>query len=153
MESARNSECSNHLRQIGVGFQNFESAKGGLPAGYLSQYQADGTDTGPGWGWGAILLDRLEEQPLQGQIQWDQPIEAAVNSTCRTTLVSLYLCPSDNVVPLWPAYRDVGTIDPQQKICDLASANYVAMFGNAEPGIDGPGVILSQQPRPISRSH
>ena len=141
-ESARRSQCSNNLRQIGIGLQNFESAKRGLPAGYVSAFAADGTDTGPGWGWAALLLGNIEESALSAQLHFDLPIEDPANLTGRTQLVATYLCPSDTVVPVWSTYKDVGTVNPSLKICDVASANYVAMFGNSEPGIDGTGLFF-----------
>ncbi len=141
-ESARRSQCSNNLRQIGIGLQNFESAKRGLPAGYVSAFAADGTDTGPGWGWAALLLGNIEESALSAQLHFDLPIEDPANLTGRTQLVAAYLCPSDTVVPVWSTYKDVGTVNPSLKICDVASANYVAMFGNSEPGIDGTGLFF-----------
>ncbi len=141
-ESARRTSCVNNLRQIGVALQNYESASRSLPSGYISNFTADGTDTGPGWGWAALLLSQLEETAIRGRIDFTRPIEDPANAAIRTTLVSTYLCPSDNIVPTWPAYNEVGTIDPANKICDVASANYVGMFGNAEPGIDGSGLFF-----------
>ena len=39
----------------------------------------------------------------------------------------------------WEALHD----DPSRtKICDVASANYVGMYGNSEPGIDGKGLFF-----------
>jgi prepilin-type N-terminal cleavage/methylation domain-containing protein/prepilin-type processing-associated H-X9-DG protein len=141
-ESSRRAQCASNLRQIGLALQNYESAHGSLPSGYISQFTSDGTDTGPGWGWASLILDRVEEGPLQALLQFDRPIEDPANATYRTTLVSIYLCPSDSVVPVWPAYREAGSIDPAHKICDVASANYVGMYGNSEPGIDGSGLFF-----------
>src|SRR5262249_45949026 len=42
-EAARRMQCANHLRQIGLGFHNFESAKGFVPKGPY-----DGDPTLPG---------------------------------------------------------------------------------------------------------
>lgn len=141
-EASRRSQCGNNLRQIGVALQNYESAIRSLPAGYISQFLSDGTDTGPGWGWAAILLDNLEESSLRGLLRFERPIEDAANLQSRMTAVAVYLCPSDTVGPSFSAYNNAGTIDPQSKICDVASANYVGMYGNSEPGIDGAGLFF-----------
>ena len=146
-EAARRSECFNNLRQIGIALQNYEASNHTLPSGYISQFTAGtaatpSVDTGPGWGWATLLLDHLEENSLRGLLRIDLPIEAHENADYRTRLVSVYLCPSDSVVPVWPAYQDGGSIEPANKICDVASANYVGMFGNAEPGIDGSGLFF-----------
>jgi prepilin-type N-terminal cleavage/methylation domain-containing protein/prepilin-type processing-associated H-X9-DG protein len=146
-ESARRSECSNNLRQIGIALQNYEGSNRSLPSGYISQFTpgtatTPSVDTGPGWGWAALLLNHLEENSLRGLLRLDRPIEDPVNADNRTKLVSVYLCPSDSIVPVWPVYKNGGSIDPANKICDVASANYVGMFGNAEPGIDGSGLFF-----------
>ena len=145
-ESARRSECSNNLRQIGIAIQNYEGSNHTLPSGYLSNFTANGTDTGPGWGWAALLLAQLEETSLRGLLRFDRPIEDPANLAGRTTLVSVFLCPSDTVAPVLSAYKEAGSeagsIDPKNKICDVASANFVGMFGNTEPGIDGSGLFF-----------
>jgi prepilin-type N-terminal cleavage/methylation domain-containing protein/prepilin-type processing-associated H-X9-DG protein len=141
-ESARRTQCTNNLHQIGIALQNYESAFRCLPPGYISQFLADGTDTGPGWGWGAFLLGGLEEGALRGLVQFGRPIEDPSNLQARTTQVAAYLCPSDFLRPTWPAYQDNGSSGAQTLICDIASANYVGMYGNAEPGIDGAGLFF-----------
>jgi prepilin-type processing-associated H-X9-DG protein len=141
-ESARRTQCSNNLRQIGVALQNYAAVHRCFPSGYISQFAVDGTDTGPGWGWAALLLGSLEEDSLRGLILFERPIEDVTNSQARTTAISVYLCPSDTVGRIWPALLDDGTPNPQTKICDVASANYVGMFGNSEPGIDGSGMFF-----------
>ncbi len=45
-ESARRTQCSNNLKQIGLAMQSYESAFGVFPAG------ARGVDPGHGWAWG-----------------------------------------------------------------------------------------------------
>ena len=141
----------NNLKQIGIALQHFESVSTALPAGYVSQFTADGTDTGPGWGWGALLLDYLEEVRCV-QLRLDLPIEAAANMQNRLVSVAVYLCPSDTAGPVWSAYQDIGAATPQNKICDLASANYVAMFGDTEPGIDGTGLFFRNSAVRVAKS-
>jgi prepilin-type N-terminal cleavage/methylation domain-containing protein/prepilin-type processing-associated H-X9-DG protein len=138
-ESARRTSCINNLHQIGVALHNFETAQRTFPPGYVSQFTANGTDTGPGWGWASSLLGSLEETSLRNLLDFKLPIEDPFNTQGRTTTVATYLCPSDTVGAVWPALKDDAS---QTLICDVASANYVGMFGNAEPGIDGPGIFF-----------
>jgi prepilin-type N-terminal cleavage/methylation domain-containing protein/prepilin-type processing-associated H-X9-DG protein len=140
-ESARRTHCSNNLRQIGIALQTYEGSHRSLPSGYISQFTSDGTDTGPGWGWAALLLGNLEENALQSRLNFNLAIEDPVNAESRTRLVPVYLCPSDSVVPVWSALKESNPL-PQNKICDVASANYVGMFGDSEPGIDGSGLFF-----------
>jgi prepilin-type N-terminal cleavage/methylation domain-containing protein/prepilin-type processing-associated H-X9-DG protein len=138
-EASRRSQCTNNLRQIGVALQTYESTHRTLPSGYISQFAPGGTDTGPGWGWAALLLNNLEESSLAGLLQFDRPIEDLASADARIKPVSVYLCPSDPAPPTWEALRD----DPSRtKICDVASANYVGMYGNTEPGVDGTGLFF-----------
>jgi prepilin-type N-terminal cleavage/methylation domain-containing protein/prepilin-type processing-associated H-X9-DG protein len=138
-ESSRRSACVNNLRQIGIALQSYESSRRSLPAGYLSQFTSTGDDTGPGWGWAALLLDYLEESTLRSRIQLDRPIEDPVNLQVITRPVAVFLCPSDDPTSTWFPCRDVaGTM----KICEVASVNYVGMFGNSEPGVDGSGLFF-----------
>ncbi len=138
-EASRRSQCTNNLRQIGVAFENYASTHRSLPSGYISQFAAGGTDTGPGWGWAALLLKQLEETSLGGLLRYDFSIEDGANQQSRITRIAVYLCPSDPAPPTWEALRD----DPSRtKICDVATANYVGMYGNSEPGVDGTGLFF-----------
>src|SRR6478672_873902 len=109
-EASRRSQCANHLRQIGVALQTYESSHRSLPSAYISEFVAGGTDTGPGWGWAALLLNNVEEKSLSSLVRFERPIEDASNSQIRTNPVAIYLCPSDSVPVTWPALRD----DPSQ---------------------------------------
>jgi prepilin-type N-terminal cleavage/methylation domain-containing protein/prepilin-type processing-associated H-X9-DG protein len=156
-ESARRTQCSNNLHQIGIALQSYEAAMRSLPAGYISQFTAGtattpSVDTGPGWGWAAFLLNSLEESSLHALIRFDRPIEDVLNLPVRTQSVSVYLCPSDSVAQIWSA-RDGRSLQNKQiitvsdigalpKICDVAPANFVGMFGPTEPGIDGAGLFF-----------
>lgn len=143
-ETARRSVCANHLRQIGIALHNYEGSSRCLPSGYLSEVTADGAETGPGWGWGALLMNHLEEGAHRGLLHLEHPLESPLNSAFRTKAVSVYLCPADSVEPAWPAFAAYGDFgpSPQSKICDVASANYVAMFGNGETGAAGRGLFF-----------
>ncbi len=143
-EAAHRSECSSNLRQIGMALQSYESSARTFPAGYLSRFQPDGTETGPGWGWAALLLEYLEAGSTHARLRFDHPIEDPLNGEPRTQRIASYLCPAESIEPAWPtfaAYGDVGP-HPDSKICEVASAHYVAMFGNAETGAAGHGLFF-----------
>src|ERR1700730_12751901 len=59
-ESARRAQCTNNLKQIGLALHNYEGTHHAFPPGYASNFDASGTDTGPGWGWAAMLLPPME---------------------------------------------------------------------------------------------
>jgi prepilin-type N-terminal cleavage/methylation domain-containing protein/prepilin-type processing-associated H-X9-DG protein len=149
-EAARRTQCVNNLKQLGVAVHTYESSYRAFPPGYVSNFDASGNDTGPGWGWSTLLLPQMEQKPLFDATNLSLPIEDFSNQTSRLTRVSVYLCPSDNQVPSWLAMkRDVNGI-PFQSICQVASANYVGMYGTSDPGIDGDGIFFRNSPIGIS---
>src|SRR5262249_51809956 len=141
-EAARRAQCRNNLKQVGIALHNYHGDFNRFPPGYVSNFDTTGTDTGPGWGWGAMLLAHLEHTNLQTTINFNQPIEAPLNATPRIAPVAVYLCPSDTVQAMWQAVTRDPVGNPTGTICDVASANYVGVFGITEPGIDGEGVFF-----------
>ena len=49
-EAARRTQCVNNLKQLGVALHTYESGHRAFPQGYVSNFNATGDDTGPGWG-------------------------------------------------------------------------------------------------------
>jgi prepilin-type processing-associated H-X9-DG protein/prepilin-type N-terminal cleavage/methylation domain-containing protein len=141
-ESARRTQCVNNLKQLGVAMHTYESASRCFPPGYVSNFDTSGADTGPGWGWAAMLLPQFEQKPLFDAINFNLAIEDVSNSTSRLTRMSVFLCPSDSAPSAWWAV----TRDPSgvtlQNICQVAMANYIGMYGTSDPGIDGDGIFF-----------
>src|SRR6516162_60092 len=63
-ESARRAQCVNNLKQLGIALHTYENAFRCFPPGYVSTFDANGNDTGPGWGWAAMILPQCEQKPL-----------------------------------------------------------------------------------------
>jgi prepilin-type N-terminal cleavage/methylation domain-containing protein/prepilin-type processing-associated H-X9-DG protein len=141
-EAARRAQCVNNLKQLGLGLHNYDSVHQVLPPGYISNFATDGTDTGPGWGWAAMLLPTLENTPVYSAINFNLAIEDPANLTARLATSSLFLCPSDSVKPAWDAMVRDPSGTPTRLICQVAPSNYVGMFGTSEPGIDGDGIFF-----------
>ncbi|MES1213629.1 MAG: DUF1559 domain-containing protein [Singulisphaera sp.] len=139
-ESGRRAQCFNNLKQIGLALVSYHDTFGSLPPGYVSKFDGSGNDTGPGWGWGSLILPQLEQTPIYGVIHFNLPIEHA-NNGVRVAHIATYLCPSDEVSPSWTAWTRDNLGNPIVKICDVAPSNYVAMFGSTEPGVDGDGLF------------
>jgi prepilin-type N-terminal cleavage/methylation domain-containing protein/prepilin-type processing-associated H-X9-DG protein len=140
-ESSRRSECSNNLKQIGVAMHNYIDRKRVFPSGYISAFDSLGNDTGPGWGWGSMLLPELEQTSTYERISFSLPIEHPANAAVRVTSLSVFLCPSDpSQVRVWQV--NTGPPNPIAPICTVAEANYVGVFGTTEPGVDGDGMFF-----------
>jgi prepilin-type N-terminal cleavage/methylation domain-containing protein/prepilin-type processing-associated H-X9-DG protein len=148
-EAARRAQCANNLKQIGLALHNYINRHGGLPPGYVSAWDSNFLrELGPGWGWGSMILSDLDQQPLANALDFRGMIQDPINATARTTRLSVFLCPTDAMPPVWTAVsgfvrefrgKILSDITP---ICDVAGANYVGMFGVGEPGVDGNGVFF-----------
>jgi prepilin-type processing-associated H-X9-DG protein len=142
-EAARRAQCVNNLKQIGLALANYESAQKVMPPGYVSAFDANGNDTGPGWGWAAMILPQLEQSALFGSINFNLAIEAPDNQTSRLVTINSLICPSDPTPAIfWAMKRDLNTGAAQGNLCQLAPANYVGTSGFSEPGPDGEGVFF-----------
>ena len=141
-EAARRTQCVNNLKQLGVALHTYESASRSFPPGYVSNFDASGNDTGPGWGWAAMLLPQLEQKPLFDTVNFGLPIEHPSNSTSRLTRMTIHLCPSDSAPLAWTAVTRDPNGAPLENICQVAAANYVGMYGTSDPGIDGDGIFF-----------
>src|ERR1700712_1284934 len=63
-ESARRTRCLNNLKQMGVALHNYHGALEVFPPAYVSSVKNPGDEypeLGPGWGWGSMLLNQMEQ--------------------------------------------------------------------------------------------
>lgn len=90
-EAARRTQCQNNLRQIGLGMQNYHSARQKFPMG----------QTDLGFSALSYILPYLEQGNLYERIDFKQPVLAAVNEVARLQVVPGFICPSgvDNPMP------------------------------------------------------
>ncbi|GIW98861.1 MAG: prepilin-type N-terminal cleavage/methylation domain-containing protein [Pirellulaceae bacterium] len=87
-EAARRMKCSNNLKQIGLGFMNFESAYGGFPP--RRWQRADEGRTG----WGTFILPFMEHQTIYSQYQWKYHFYDPQNKEVVETRLDVFECPS-----------------------------------------------------------
>ena len=95
-ESARRTQCTNNLRQIGVGMTNFEGSKKYFPPG---EFKPSGVPTGAALAWCCWFLPYIEEQNLFGLMNlkidmrsppnWQADLSGPTNAQ-----IAVYLCPS-----------------------------------------------------------
>jgi prepilin-type N-terminal cleavage/methylation domain-containing protein/prepilin-type processing-associated H-X9-DG protein len=79
---------------------------------------------GPGWGWAALILDQIEQNNLAQQINYSGPVEAVSALSARTTLLSLYTCPSDSNTGVFMVQAEDNT-----NLAPAATNSYAACFG------------------------
>ncbi len=83
----------------------------------------------------------MEENAIFRTIHFELPIEDPMNGA-RVANVPGYFCPTDDVQRVWPAKSRDASGNPIALICEVAAANYVAMYGTTEPGVDGDGMYF-----------
>ena len=141
-ESGRCAQCKNNLHQIGVALQHYHGSFGSFPAGYLSRFDGQGQDIGPGWGWAAQLLPQIEQSAVWKQINFDRAIEDPRNAIVRGISLPCFLCPSDSVAPRWEAESRDAQGNPLAVICEVPPANYVGVMGSTESPVDNNGIFF-----------
>lgn len=104
-EAARQTQCKNNLKQIGLALHNYEASHRVFPPScVLAPYQ-DGTAYGisygdsirvgpPGFAWGVCLLPFLDQAPLYNAFNTNLPCWAPANASAARTKVPAFLCPS-----------------------------------------------------------
>jgi prepilin-type N-terminal cleavage/methylation domain-containing protein/prepilin-type processing-associated H-X9-DG protein len=131
--SARRTQCTNNLKQIGLAMHNYHASLNVFPPGYISLTvgnQPNGNEVGPGWGWGTMLLNALEQGPLFSATNFNLPITDPSARTVRESNLSVFLCPSS--VGSGPVLLADSSNNPL--LGDLSAGQYIASAGQFEPG-------------------
>ncbi len=131
-EAARRAQCSNNLKQIGLAMHNYHSSLDTFPPAYVTAVSASATapETGPGWGWGAMLLNELEQKAIFNAVNFSLPITDPSSLTVRTASLAMFLCPSSTPGGGSVTLRNAaGTV----LVSDLSAGQYVASAGQLEP--------------------
>ena len=105
-EAARRTQCANHLKQIGLAIQNFESARQTLPSSRLGPQYAT---------WFIEILPFMEQTNLYNS--WNLALTYYYQSTTtRSTAVEAYFCPTRRAPMLSTEYEisSTGIPDSQQ---------------------------------------
>ncbi len=83
-EAAARLKCQNNLKQIGLAVHNYHDSYTYFPAGYVdgntNPNSTPDNDTGPGWGWAAMLLPYLEQGNVYNTIVLNQPVGTGVGA-------------------------------------------------------------------------
>lgn len=134
-EAARQMQCSNQLKQLGLAALNHESSNKGFPSGGWRAYFEPDPDFGfgepqPG-SWRYSLLPFLEMQPLwqlgmDGNQAQDSNIKKA-NVTRIKTLTPIYYCPSRRAARLYYAWSYTYN---SEDVTEGTKADYAASCGD-----------------------
>jgi prepilin-type N-terminal cleavage/methylation domain-containing protein len=98
-EAARRSSCSNNLKQIGLGLQNYHDVILSFPPGYIDSPVASQEQ----WGWSALMLPYMEQGPLherlgvnRGTLHQRLTVDGALVVPAAETALKVFICPSDS---------------------------------------------------------
>jgi prepilin-type N-terminal cleavage/methylation domain-containing protein/prepilin-type processing-associated H-X9-DG protein len=100
-EAARRSQCTNNLKQIGLGLHNYHSATDSFPMGGSRNYREPWNyDDWTVWSAHSLLLPYLEQNPIYNAINFNWAPDGsgwcnAINDTVLNTRINVFLCPSD----------------------------------------------------------
>jgi prepilin-type N-terminal cleavage/methylation domain-containing protein/prepilin-type processing-associated H-X9-DG protein len=131
-EAARRMRCANNLKQIGLAMHGYHSTHDTFPPGYITSTQTpqpNSPEIGPGWGWGTMLLNNLEQTAVYHATNFSLPITVPASQTVRTISLAVFLCPSSPGGSGPVLLKDAaGTT----LVSDLSPGHYVASAGQLE---------------------
>jgi prepilin-type N-terminal cleavage/methylation domain-containing protein/prepilin-type processing-associated H-X9-DG protein len=142
-EAARRAQCSNNLKQIGLGMHNYHTSQGTFPLGgtYAAAYSPS-YNSGMGAGWGtwsaqALMLGYLEQIPLYNAANFSWAVGMSpgwdINRTVSSSILNVFICPSDGISPI--------PINTSSKSCwqwSGSTNNYFASMGTTSRYGTGP---------------
>jgi prepilin-type processing-associated H-X9-DG protein len=113
---------------MGLALENYHDALGTFPMSYAarSPFIDGATDTGPGWGWGTMVLSQLEQTSLYNAVNFVLPVEGPQSSTVVLSIISTYLCPSDPI----PGGPFRVTDKSGNVLATMGPTSYAACVGN-----------------------
>lgn len=94
-EAARRLQCSNNLKQLGLGLHNYESSNGVFPPALVLAGVGNTVTWFGGWSAHGRILPYMEQGPMFDAINFATAYSEAANLTVTAQSVSTFLCPSE----------------------------------------------------------
>ena len=126
-EAARRMQCTNNLKQMGLGLHNYELNNKVFPPGVYYK------ENDNGWSWSALILPFMESSIATAMCDFNYGYNSVVNVDATRTFLPFYQCPSA------PKCELVSCI-----IGVTGNANYTAEEDAAETNYSGISTYLRQ---------
>jgi prepilin-type N-terminal cleavage/methylation domain-containing protein/prepilin-type processing-associated H-X9-DG protein len=94
-EAARRIQCTNNLKQLGLGMHNYETVVGALPPSGVLSGSGNVVTWWIGWSVHGRLLPLMDQGVMFNAINFDHSGESAQNLTVAAQGVAVLLCPSE----------------------------------------------------------
>tara|TARA_R110002111_G_scaffold247140_2_gene310068 strand:+ start:79291 stop:80229 length:939 start_codon:yes stop_codon:yes gene_type:complete len=145
-EAARQLQCKNQLKQIGLALHSYHDSHRCLPAGW--QWEASGKSA---YSWSVTLLPYLEQRAIYDQVDRNRLLSHPFNLSARRTSIANFLCPSDIIDPTFMLYEENKITETMTPLIELPTTSYVGVFGTLEaddgiPAPAGDGTFLESKP-------
>lgn len=110
-EAARRSQCSNNLKQLGLGLHNYHDTHGWFPPGVIANTLNAGTTPPANMSWMPMLLPFIEQSALHDQLLPYMVTRASSNfpSALMNSVIPPLMCPSDPAAPKTGEVHGEGT--------------------------------------------
>jgi prepilin-type N-terminal cleavage/methylation domain-containing protein/prepilin-type processing-associated H-X9-DG protein len=108
-EAARRAQCTNNLKQIGLGLHNYHAAQNSFPLGNTTAWSYGYESDWGAWSAHALLLGFMEGQPVYNSCNFNVVTWFAagwqINLSVTNTILNVFICPSDGQSPDPPLSR------------------------------------------------
>ncbi|AGA27448.1 DUF1559 family PulG-like putative transporter [Singulisphaera acidiphila] len=88
-EAARRAQCTNNMKQIGLGLHNYHQINNALP------YGTGVCCTPAGGNWSTFILPTMEQNAIYNGLNQNLGYNTVYNTTIVRTVISTFICPSD----------------------------------------------------------
>ncbi len=132
-ETARRSQCTANLRQIGIALHNHHDSNKAFPPGCVERRPFRSTVERQ-LAWSALLLPMLEEGGLADRFDTSAAYDAPVNEEAAGAVLPIYLCPSTVTL--------ADDRDEYRTLSGRGAIDYGGRFGSQEVSKRMNGVML-----------
>lgn len=98
-EAARRSSCSNNMKQLWLGIDNYESEHGTLPPAFTVDAEGNRLHS-----WRTLILPYIDETTLFETIDLSKPWDDPVNAKAYASSPDVFRCPSSKSPPTLTTY-------------------------------------------------